>query len=372
MKRLFVLHNLPLEYYPPVTNFLSLLERKESMVTHVFSVHENKALEVFDLTRTKIFRTKHFAYTQNPFKKIFRLLKSILIPFYLLIKFKPDLLIYFEPHSAFPAFLYKKFINNKVELYIHNHEYYEPKAFLSQEMKTVRFFHKLEEHFLYRNAKWISQTNKYRLKLFKKEYPFLKDEQLHILSNYPPKSWVNENEKPISNGVIKLVYFGALSFENTYIREITEFVISNVSSLFLDIYSFNLHEDVKTYLKQLKSKNVILYENGIAYEKIPSVIVNYDVGLVLHKAHNINYRYNAPNKLFEYLVSGLEVWFSEELEGCHAYLNNQTRPQVKALNFNKLDSNIIENYYEGDQLPRAVSDFNSESELQKLINAFEK
>lgn len=49
-------------------------------------------------------------------------------------------------------------------------------------------------------------------------------------------------------------------------------------------------------------------DSGINYSDLPGVIRAYDVGVILYNGHIANYVFNAPNKLFEYLACGLDVW----------------------------------------------------------------
>ena len=169
-------------------------------------------------------------------------------------------------------------------------------------MRSVRFFHKLETTFLYKKAAWISQTNSHRLDFFSKDHPYVPKSILFSLANYPPISWAKSLKKRSKiKGPIKLLYIGALSFENTYIREIVTFVRNNPNSIKLDIFSYNMHNDVLSWLQSESIENISLNAFGIPYDQIPKIASSYDIGLVLYKGHNINYQYNAPNKLFEYL-----------------------------------------------------------------------
>ena len=45
----------------------------------------------------------------------------------------------------------------------------------------------------------------------------------------------------------------------------------------------------------------------VAYEAIASLLRNYDVGIALYKNTNLNNYYCAPNKVYDYLMSGMPV-----------------------------------------------------------------
>ena len=62
-----------------------------------------------------------------------------------------------------------------------------------------------------------------------------------------------------------------------------------------------------------------------------------DVGVVLYNGHIPNYIYNAPNKLFEYLACGLDVWFPDVMAGSMDYVNKNGFPKVLSIDFNNLN-----------------------------------
>ena len=368
MRKIALIHLLPLEYYPPVTNLLSIIDKDSSLSVRVFSTHNNKKRKAFNLRGTKIFRYTYPGYASNFILKIWSFFKLAFLPLFELLRYRPDIVLYIEPHSALQAYLYKRFFNPRVKLFIHHHEYYAPEEFQGPAMRSVRFFHKLETTFLYKKAAWISQTNSHRLDFFSKDYPYVPKSTLFSLANYPPLSWAKSLKKRSKiKGPIKLLYIGALSFENTYIREIVTFVRNNPNSIKLDIFSYNMHNDVLSWLQSESIENISLNAFGIPYDQIPKIASSYDIGLVLYKGHNINYQYNAPNKLFEYLVCGLDVWVPKELLGCKAYLNSQTRPFVLDVNYNNLSMANFNSIKEENSVGDSFIKYNAEDEAIKLL-----
>ena len=368
LKRVYIIHLLPLEYYPPITNLLNILSKDKLVKTAIFSTKNNKYRPRFQTKNIQISRTNYPGYQKNIILKFWSFFTYVFLPLWQIIVFKPHVLMYYEPHSALPAYLYKRFFNPGVKLFIHHHEYYAPEEFQGSAMRSVRFFHKLETTFLYKKAAWISQTNSYRLDFFSKDYPYVPKSTLFSLANYPPLSWAKSLKKRSKiKGPIKLLYIGALSFENTYIREIVTFVRNNPNSIMLDIFSYNMHNDVLSWLQSESIENISLNAFGIPYGQIPKIASSYDIGLVLYKGHNINYQYNAPNKLFEYLVCGLDVWVPKELLGCKAYLNSQTRPFVLDVNYNNLSMANFNSIKEENSFGDSLIQYNAEDEAIKLL-----
>lgn len=364
MQKIAVLHILPLEYYPPVTNLLDILGQNEQFSTVAYSSHNQKNRTIYQHKNITIHRTSYPAYVKGKFNKIVSLLKSIFAPLRLLIKSKPDIVIYFEPHSAYPAYLYKRYFNPSVRIFIHYHEYYSPKEFTAPQMKSVQFFHKREVSYLYKKAEWISQTNTSRLEFFFIDYPFISEKKLFTLANYPPRSWSGLVLKKQKSSKIRFLYLGALSFENTYIQEIVDFVAAYPNDAELDVYSFNAHDDVVHYFENSKHTNIRYFKDGIDYQDIPAIACNYDVGLILYTGHNINYTYNAPNKLFEYLGCGLTVWYPKELLGCSPYQSSK----VRAVNFKKLNKNLLLIQHKTESSDQSA--YFCDTELARLIEKF--
>lgn len=367
LKRLFIIHSLALEFYPPITNLLRVLEKDNRFDVRVFSTHNNKKREVFSSTQIPIYRTVYPAYAKNLIIKLWAYLGLIVKPVWLMLRFRPKAVFYLEPHSALPIYLYKRFFNSQALLYIHHHEFYSKEDFYGPSMAAVRFFHSLETKYLFKHAAWISQTNIQRLELFGEDYPFISPGVLHTMANYPPNSWKLKIKKLSSSEKIRLLYIGALSFENTYIRALVEYVLAYKNKLSLTIYSFNVSGDVQRYLENQDQEIIMYHKNGVNYNDIPSIANSHDVGLVIYKGHNLNYIYNAPNKLFEYLACRLDVWIPQEIEGCKPYLNENGRPAVKSIDFSELNSELIAQYCQRKKVSCVESIYYCEEEVAPLV-----
>lgn len=334
-KELIILHYSPVEYYPPVLNLIDILDKERGLKVTVISTHHFvEQLKV--KSNTKNINIYRLPYPKPKDNKVTRIIKYLLyysFSFYFLLKKRPETLLYYESISALPALLYKR-IKGRSNIYAHYHEYTSDQQYM-QEMVLVRLIHNLEKR-LYNDFTWISHTNAHRLVQFAKECRILKSNILHELPNYPSRKWL-ENSRRVSTDPFKLVYVGSLDLENMYFENICEWVEKQDGRITLDVYAYNYKEEVIAYVNRLKPKFIRLYD-GIDYYSIPSKLSNYNAGLILYRGHTFNYIYNAPNKLFEYLVCGLDVWFPEELKGSYNYINESSLPKVMKLNFNSLDS----------------------------------
>ncbi|MGQ1787101.1 hypothetical protein [Saccharicrinis sp. GN24d3] len=435
MPKLAILHYLPLEYYPPVTNLIDYIthERSKDLKVKVFSCRNVKGREGYRVQgignrRKDIgYRSKDIGdkdlenrdkgignrsgdpktnnlipkILRSPFPKetdnsIIRLLKYLHYNLFTLLNlliYRPNALLYYESYSAWPAYIYSKFFNQKCRIFIHHHEY-ASKEWYSKTMKQVQYFHQLEKKWLYPRATWNSQTNEDRLQFFHQDHPGLKKEQLRILPNYPPSKWkveslkfkvdfnadlscivpqslnaYNLNPKPNPLNPIKLVYVGSLSFQSTYLKELCEWVLLQNGKIQFDIYAYNLYDDVKEYLSGINSSWVNYYEEGIEYNDQPKVLAQYDVGLILYKAHNQNYTYNAPNKLFEYMACDLDVWYPDVLQGPKPYITATSYPKVVPVDFEDLENFDYTKAIDKEGLEYKPSEYFCEEVYKELVEA---
>ncbi|TPV35739.1 glycosyltransferase family 4 protein [Paucihalobacter ruber] len=364
MKNVAIIHYMPLEFYPPVTNLLNCLVNHPVRIK-VWSTKNPKK-------RSNYKHSKIDAIARSPFPGLkelvlVRLLKYLWFNFqcfFGLLIYRPDVVLYYESYSAFPVYLYYLIFGKQKRYFIHYHEYESPDNY-SKGMILVKYYHQLEKRYLYPVAEWISQTNTDRLQLFQKDHPSLKDHQLHIMPNYPPESWwyKNREKEPAVNGIIKTVYVGALSIKDTYIKEYCEWVELQNGRVTFDIYSYNLHTDTLVYLKGLNSPNIKFFEEGIDYNNLPSVLRDYNIGLILYKGNTPNYVYNAPNKLFEYLACGLKVIYPEVMLGIKPY-NSDVVQSVSFLRLPTIDFLMSLNQFEIPQ----NNNYTAEGAYKKLIN----
>lgn len=365
MSKIAIIHYQPIEYYPPTTNLLDLLAEQNAR-THVFTTVNNKGRKEYSRGNIKITRF------QQPGKGfvLFRYYRYLL--FYLgvllrLIRMKPGKILYYETYSSFPVYLYLKYFNRKAELFIHCHEYFTPYWYDHYGI-SLKPHHLREKKFLYPRAKWISQTNDDRLNFFRQDHPYLKEEQLKVLPNYPPSSWQKFNKSGKMPGeVLRCVYVGSLSLKTTYLHEFCSWVLEQEGAVTMDIYAYNILPETKEYLQKLAGTSVRFFENGIEYDKIPDTLIKYDVGLLFYKAETLNVQYCAPNKLFEYLTCGLDVWFSKEMPGCYSFITTDTYPKVISVDFNDLKNFDYRSAINRIGLQAGNHIYSSENILQPLI-----
>lgn len=302
--KLAILHFNILEKYPPAMNFIRDLERSDrAFKILVISSKNNTSYINFTTTLGSVIRLG--TIYQSRVNRYITYLIFNLVALFRLICFKPQEILVFETLSVWPTYVYKK-INKHVNIHIHHHEYTTIEEIVSGSL-YVRFLHRIEKQLF--NLATFSHTNDERKALYLEDNPKLLSSKVGVYPNLPPQSWWNEygSKKRVWVGPkIKLVYVGALDLETMYVREVVDWVLSNPDLLELTFISHQMNAETLSFV-QSNSGNQIKLIEPINYNDLPKELIKYDIGLVLYNGHILNYIYNIPNKVFEYLFCGLKV-----------------------------------------------------------------
>ena len=186
----------------------------------------------------------------------------------------------------------------------------------------------------------------------------------HILPNYPPGSWKREPRE--YSEPLKAIYIGAFSSASMFSKEFGHWVNSQDGKVIWDVYShFYTNEDIDYFSEK---GPYIKLNKGVDYATLPALLEKYDVGVILYKGNIPNFVHNIPNKLYEYLACGLDVWFSDTLKGSFSLLTTNTFPKVLALDFTHLESVKLSVLISREGLTYAQPDYYCENILPEIIN----
>lgn len=368
MKKLAIIHFNILEYYPPSMNFINILSNELNKNFNVIFITNKSDLvsKNFSISKIKIIRTINISKQTI---RIFRLIKYIyfnLFTLFRLVIYKPDKILYYETHSSYPVYFYKRYVNKNVSIFIHYHEYMTPEEY-SSGMKLLNFYHK-KENYIYNKSKWISLTNDQRVKLFLIDNPGINNSIINSLPNFPPKAWLkNTSFKKEINFPIKIVFVGSLSNETMFYKEFAEWVLKQNGNVIWDIYSQQISTQVLTHIKNL-GNGLINFKGYVNYYELNEVLYNYDIGVILYRGLVPNFKYNATNKLFEYLACGLDVWVPDELVGAHNYLTKNTYPKVVKIDFKTLSELNLAEIISRKGLEYKPSQYFAEDVYKPFIN----
>ena len=123
MNRIAIVHFQPLLYYPPVLNFLSLIDQEISADVKVYTTAGNDVISTKykNIVVTELAGIAQGNSMLNRFWSYFKFnIGTLLHLFYQ----RPQTVLYYESYSAFPAIIYSCFFR-KARLLIHYHEYLE-------------------------------------------------------------------------------------------------------------------------------------------------------------------------------------------------------------------------------------------------------
>lgn len=332
MKKILIFHFRPIQLYPPIINFLSYIAQLNKYEVTVVTTMTSR-FNSLKFNEVKIVECFNYDHGNS-----LRYLKFYVTCFkYLIPTRKYNVIINYESISSISLSIANLLglLDSKTKLLFHYHEYFSVHD-IKKQMRLEQIGYNLENKIL-KKAIWVSQTNSHRLNLFKFDKPFL-THNLYSLPNYPSRRWCNSKKIPSTTlDKIKLVFVGALSSSSTYINEIIDWVNKNHDKLSLDIISLKLPVDIRSKMDLLESDS-IRYLGPIEYSKLPKILTGYDVGLVIYNGESNNFVYNQPNKIFEYLACGLDVWFSKDLISSHSLQRLDSYPKIVNVDFENIDS----------------------------------
>ena len=335
-KPVVIIHFQPLQLYPPVMNLLTFLAGKQQGKVIVFTTNYiHTSPKPFEINSSHI-SIRKIGISGNGLPSLIRYYNYIKFYagcFFQLLYLRPDRILYVDPISVYPAYLYKRFVKSNAALMVHYHEYTSPQEYLQPGMTLIRYFHR-KEQWLYSRLNWISHTNEDRLTRFLQDEGLQRSTTSHIMPNYPGDSWLINAGKQ-SSPPVKIIYVGAVSRDTMHFDPFVTWILKMNGQYTFDIYSFNVSERDKKWLQQCHPQYIKFYD-GVDYQALPSIISRYDVGVILYNGHIPNYVINAPNKLFEYLACGLDVWVAREITGCAPYYTSGCWPKVLPVDFQQL------------------------------------
>lgn len=336
--QLVLLHQLSLERYPPAVNLLRTLHRQPGLATAVVTSTATDAPAVALPPDQPVWRLRFAVRADMLWRRWYLALLWHLRAALICWRLQPAVVISVEPHSALAAWIWLVLLRGRSRLLIHHHEYYSPADYLRPGNRLTRLNRWFENRLL-RRAVWVSQTNADRLRLFQADHPELTAAQCRVLPNYPPRAWLQslpaKTQWPRSaTGPLRLVYVGSVSLHDTWIGPLVEWLNSPANTgCTLDVFCYNLDPATRSFLQSHSGTAVRFHAAGVAYDSLPQLLPQFDVGLILYRCNTVNFVWNASNKLFEYLLCGLDVWYPPCMLGVQPYARDTAAPRVLATDF---------------------------------------
>lgn len=361
--KLFVFHFRPIEDYPPVQNLLNYATQSSKFLKVYCFTSKGKQILIKEKEGLDIKRWS--ASYRGRLNLWFAYLIYTIGSLHILIRSKATDIVCYETISVLPVYLYVRFFKSDANTFLHFHEYRTPLE--SKSGSKLEYYLDGFEKYLLKRCKWVSHTNEVRLSKYLSDHGLKLDpSKHHELPNYPSKDWSKGNSKWQKGMPLKLVYVGySLTEQGSYLKELLNYLDQQNADIGLDIYCLQENEFMRSLVREFPRIPIQL-KKAVPYNDLAKVISQYHIGLILYKASTQNYIFNAPNKLFEYLSCGLDVWYPEEMKGIHSY-DRIGRPKVLRLDFNHLEKYIFDDLVSGEE-DQLNHQYTAESVYEKLIS----
>jgi len=372
LARLAVVHQLPLERYPPVGNLLECLDEKHDIEVLVLSSprHDDSFKEQLGSGRVQSNVRRLSCHSRWMALRWLRTLLWHCRTAWELHRFRPHVVLSVEPHSAVAVWLHRNICRGRARLVIQHYEYYSEDDYRRPGNRLLRL-NRLFERSLLKQADRVTQTNPDRLRLFLADNPQLRADQLSVWPNYPPKSWLPlpERQWPVNpTGPLRLVIAGAVSLRDTCIGPLAEWINSErQTACTLDIYANSIDAETEAWLRHQIGDRLRYHPGGVPYAELPRILQAFDVGLILYRCHTVNFVWNATNKLFEYLLCGLDVWYPPCMSGVAPYARSTAAPRVLETDFESLQTLDLAPRQTRSHLPSIPWTTTCEDALQPLL-----
>ena len=251
------------------------------------------------------------------FEKGFKFYAEYNLRLFLYLLFKPRG-IYFsnDLDTLLPNFLLSK-IKGSALIY-DSHEYFTEVPELIGRDKVRAIWLRIELYILPK-LKTMFTVNETLAKIYSEKYHI----PVHTVRNVPKLDGYKKNENihnirekyGIAPTDYLLIYQGAVNKDRgleelieafTYLPEVYHLLIIGSG----DVHQTLLEKTIELKLKQLH------FTGQISFCELAAYTIQADLGVSLEKSTNLNYRYALPNKVFDYLASGVPILVSPLTELC--------------------------------------------------------
>jgi len=245
--------------------------------------------------------------------------------FYLLFK-KSDLLVSNDLDTLLPNYWVHKL--KGTPLVYDSHEYFTEVPELVNRKRVQSVWKKIEKS-IFPKLNDVITVNDSIASLYEKEYG-IRPEVVRNISNKPENIQKrSRKELGLPEDKFILVLQGSGINVDRGAEEMVEAMQYIESAVLLIIGGGDVIEKLHQLTEKFELKDKIIFKPKQEYSKLLEYTACADLGLTLDKDTNINYRFSLPNKLFDYIHSGVPVLAS-------------SLPEIRK---------IIEQYEIGDFIP---------------------
>lgn len=223
--------------------------------------------------------------------------------FYLIFK-KTDLLFSNDLDTLMPNYLVHKL--RGIPLVYDSHEYFTEVPELVNR-KRVQSVWKMIEKNIFPKLNEVITVNESIASLYEKQYG-VRPKVVRNISMKPENvRKPSRKELGLPEDKFLLVLQGSGINIDRGAEEMVESMQFIEKAVLLIIGSGDVIEKLKMQVEKLGLQEKIVFIPKLEYSKLLEFTACADIGLTLDKDTNLNYRYSLPNKLFDYIHSGIPV-----------------------------------------------------------------
>ena len=231
--------------------------------------------------------------------------------FFYLLFHRADVLVANDLDTLLANFLASKF--RSVTLVHDSHEYFTGVPEL-EGRPGVRKIWKRLERWIFPKLELVYTVNDSIADLYRSEY----GTQARVVRNFPISlpalpSKKSREELGVPAGKKIILYQGSVNVDRGLV-EAVEAMQYVEDALLLIVGDGDILEEIKTCAGKLKLNDRVLFYKRVPFEQLQQFTLHADIGISLDKDTNINYRFSLPNKIFDYMHSGVPVLASTLVE----------------------------------------------------------
>lgn len=291
--------------------------------------------------------------------------------FFFLLFAKCDL-IFSNDLDTLPACFLASKIRNKKLIY-DTHEYFTEMPELVNRKKVQKIW-KFFEKLIFPKLTHIITVNQSIADLYSEEY----NKNIHIIRNIPPNFTPNKiksrNELGLPENKKILILQGTGINIDRGAEEAVLAMKSVENAVLLIVGSGDVIGKLQNIVARENLADKVIFKAKMPFEELRQHTMNADLGLALDKDTNLNYRFSLPNKLFDYIHSGIPVLASElpEIKNViekyeSGFFIPNHRPEEIAAKINRIFADELNYLKAKENTARAKAELNWENEEKKLV-----